>query len=69
MTGLTETEHVVSAFDAGGIDYVIKPIKPGGAGAHSGAHARARQARQAAMRSMPLATLPVTISLKDGRLP
>jgi len=28
MTGLTDTEHVVSAFDAGGIDYVTKPIKP-----------------------------------------
>ena len=28
MTGLTETEHVVAAFDAGGIDYVTKPIRP-----------------------------------------
>lgn len=28
MTGLTETEHVVAAFEAGGIDYVTKPIRP-----------------------------------------
>ncbi len=28
MTGLTETEHVVAAFSAGGIDYVTKPIRP-----------------------------------------
>ncbi|HEX5127062.1 MAG TPA: response regulator transcription factor [Rhodocyclaceae bacterium] len=28
MTGLTETEHVVTAFNAGGIDYVTKPIRP-----------------------------------------
>ena len=28
MTGLTETEHVVAAFDAGGTDYVTKPIRP-----------------------------------------
>lgn len=28
MTGLTETEHVVAAFDAGGTDYVTKPLKP-----------------------------------------
>ncbi len=28
MTGLTETEHVVSAFAAGGSDYVTKPIRP-----------------------------------------
>jgi len=28
MTGLTETEHVVAAFQAGGVDYVTKPIRP-----------------------------------------
>jgi DNA-binding NarL/FixJ family response regulator len=28
MTGLTETEHVINGFDAGGIDYVVKPIQP-----------------------------------------
>jgi len=28
MTGLTETEHVVHGFQAGGIDYVTKPISP-----------------------------------------
>src|SRR6187399_5576 len=26
MTGLSETEHVVSGFSAGGVDYVTKPI-------------------------------------------
>jgi len=26
MTGLTETEHVITAFGAGGVDYVTKPI-------------------------------------------
>lgn len=28
MTGLTETAHVVKGFQAGGIDYVTKPIQP-----------------------------------------
>lgn len=28
MTGLTEAEHVVAAFEAGGSDYVTKPIRP-----------------------------------------
>lgn len=28
MTGLTETEHVVKGFEAGGLDYVTKPIEP-----------------------------------------
>ncbi|MCY0964505.1 response regulator transcription factor [Parathalassolituus penaei] len=27
MTGLTDVEHVVKGFDAGGVDYVTKPIK------------------------------------------
>ncbi len=28
MTGLTEVEHIVKAFDAGGNDYIVKPIHP-----------------------------------------
>jgi len=28
MTGLTESEHVLQGFDAGGMDYVTKPIEP-----------------------------------------
>lgn len=28
MTGLSETEHIVSGFAAGGVDYVTKPIAP-----------------------------------------
>lgn len=28
MTGLSDTEHVVHAFQSGGADYVIKPIRP-----------------------------------------
>lgn len=27
MTGLSETEHIVAGFDAGGVDYVVKPLK------------------------------------------
>ncbi len=54
MTGLTETEHVVAAFAAGGIDYVTKPIRPKEVLARITAHmhsarqaAQARQARNA----------------------
>ncbi|MFT3800101.1 MAG: response regulator transcription factor [Burkholderiaceae bacterium] len=28
MTGLTETDHVLAGFRAGGVDYLTKPIKP-----------------------------------------
>jgi DNA-binding NarL/FixJ family response regulator len=48
MTGLTDTAHVLQAFDAGGIDYVTKPIRPPEVLARMAAHMRAaRQARQA----------------------
>jgi DNA-binding response OmpR family regulator/DNA-binding CsgD family transcriptional regulator len=48
MTGLTETEHVVAAFDAGGVDYVTKPLRPQEVLARMAVHMRgARQAQQA----------------------
>jgi DNA-binding response OmpR family regulator/DNA-binding CsgD family transcriptional regulator len=48
MTGLTDTEHVVAAFGAGGVDYVTKPIRPQEVLARMAAHMQsARQARQA----------------------
>ena len=48
MTGLTDTEHVVTAFQAGGVDYVTKPIRPREVLARMSVHMQgARQARQA----------------------
>lgn len=47
MTGLTETEHLVAALAAGGVDYVTKPIKPKEVLARMGVHLQgARRARQ-----------------------
>ena len=34
MTGLTEAEHVVAAFDAGGNDYVTKPLRTSEVASH-----------------------------------
>src|SRR5574343_1924250 len=52
MTGLTETEHLVAALEAGGIDYVTKPIKPREVLARMGAHlSAARKARQDAVQA------------------
>jgi DNA-binding response OmpR family regulator/DNA-binding CsgD family transcriptional regulator len=49
MTGLTETEHLVAALEAGGVDYVTKPIKPKEVLARMNVHLQgARQARQSA---------------------
>ena len=51
MTGLTETEHVVAAFEAGGADYVTKPIRPKEVLARIASHVQAarlmKQARSA----------------------
>ncbi len=49
MTGLTETEHLVAALEAGGVDYVNKPIKPKEVMARMAVHLQgARRARQEA---------------------
>ena len=69
MTALTETEHVVAAFGAGGVDYVTKPIQPREVLARIGVHTQAarlqRQARNA-LDAFGHATLVVRAG--DGRL-
>ncbi len=69
MTGLTETEHLVAALDAGGVDYVTKPIKPKEVLARMNVHMQgARQARQTrnALDAYGYASIAVRVS--DGRL-
>ena len=64
MTGLTETEHVVSAFAAGGVDYVTKPIRAREVLARMQVHMQsARQASQArnALDAFGHATLVVQV--------
>jgi DNA-binding response OmpR family regulator/DNA-binding CsgD family transcriptional regulator len=69
MTGLTETEHLVAALEAGGVDYVTKPIKPKEVLARMNVHMQgARQARQTrnALDAFGYASIAVRVS--DGRL-
>jgi CheY-like chemotaxis protein/DNA-binding CsgD family transcriptional regulator len=69
MTGLTETEHVVAAFAAGGSDYVTKPIRPREVLARIAAHlntARAQRQARNALDAFGHATLAVR--LLDGRV-
>ena len=66
MTGLTETEHVVAAFQAGGVDYITKPLRPPEVLARMAVHLRsARHARQArhALDAFGHATLAVHYNL------
>ena len=43
MTGLTETEHVLAAFQAGGTDYINKPLRQSEVVARIGAHLQTAQ--------------------------
>ena len=48
MTGLTESEHVVRGFEAGGVDYVTKPVAPNEVMARISVHlVNARRTRSA----------------------
>ena len=50
MTGLTESEHVVRGFEAGGVDYVTKPVTPNEVIARIGVHlVNARRTHSAQM--------------------
>lgn len=69
MTGLTETEHVVTAFAAGGVDYVTKPIRPREVLARIATHiGNARRTRHAhnALDAFGQATL--AIAATSGRI-
>ena len=76
MTGLTETEHLVAALDAGGADYVTKPVKPREVMARMGVHLQsARQAREGARERQQarnaldaLGYAAITVRALDGRL-
>lgn len=69
MTGLTETEHVVAAFAAGGADYVTKPIKPQEVLARIAAHMQnARQMKQARTALDAFGQATAAVRRSDGRL-
>jgi DNA-binding response OmpR family regulator len=69
MTGLTETEHLVAALEAGGVDYVTKPIKPKEVLARMGVHMQgARQARQTRNALDAFGYASITVRASDGRL-
>ncbi|MDM0040023.1 response regulator transcription factor [Variovorax sp. J22G21] len=76
MTGLTETEHLVAALEAGGVDYVTKPIKPKEVLARMNVHLQgARQARQSARQAGQARNAldafgyaSITVRMPEGRL-
>ena len=76
MTGLTDTEYLVAALAAGGVDYVTKPIKPKEVLARMNVHLHgARQARQEARQAGEARNAldafgyaSITVRASDGKL-
>ena len=69
MTGLTETEHVVAAFAAGGADYVTKPIRPPEVLARIAAHMQnARQMKQARSALDAFGQATVSVRAADSKV-
>lgn len=69
MTGLTETEHVVAAFEAGGTDYVVKPVRTGEVIARVNTHlASARQMKQARSALDAFGQATLALRMETGRV-
>lgn len=70
MTGLSDTTDVVTGFEVGGVDYVVKPIRIEEVLARLNTHVRnARAAREALARaSMQQRPLPLNASPETDRL-
>lgn len=76
MTGLTETEHLVAALAAGGVDYVTKPIKPAEVLARMQVHlSTARMARSQVQQTLQARSAldafgyaSMTVRVSDGRV-
>jgi CheY-like chemotaxis protein/DNA-binding CsgD family transcriptional regulator len=69
MTGLTETEYLIAALEAGAVDYVTKPIKPKEVLARMGVHlAGARERRQARNALDAFGYATITVRVADGAL-
>ncbi|WP_341991006.1 response regulator [Azorhizobium sp. AG788] len=68
MTGLSETEHIVKGLDAGGVDYVTKPVVPNEIIARMRVHlANARQTQSAQVALDNAGRFLMSASL-DGRV-
>ena len=69
MTALTDTEHVLAAFAAGGVDYVSKPVRPREVVARIAAHLQsARDARQARNALDAFGHASIALRPTDGRV-
>ena len=68
MTGLSDTEHVVQGFEAGGVDYVTKPVKPQELIARMRVHLANARMTQSARTALDTAGQFIFTTAPDGQL-
>ena len=68
MTGLAETENIVSAFDSGGVDYVVKPVRVEEVLARLQTHIRNARVARLAREAVDVAGFGVVLIDTQGRI-
>jgi DNA-binding NarL/FixJ family response regulator len=68
MTGLSETEHIVEGFAAGGVDYVVKPVRAQEVQARLATHVRNARAVRMAREALDVGGHGVLVVDARGRI-
>ncbi|WP_234192253.1 response regulator [Pseudacidovorax sp. NFM-22] len=68
MTGLSETPHVVEGFDAGGVDYVVKPVRVQEVVARLHTHTRNARIARLAREAVDVAGMATVVVDTQGRI-
>lgn len=68
MTGLADTEHIVNAFNSGGVDYVVKPVKVDEILVRLQAHIRNARVARLAREAVDVAGFGVVLIDTQGRI-
>jgi DNA-binding NarL/FixJ family response regulator len=68
MTGLSETTHIVAGFAAGGVDYVVKPVRAQEVLARLATHVRNARAARLAREAVDVGGLGVLVIDAHGRI-
>lgn len=68
MTGLTDTENVVKGFEAGGVDYVVKPVNPDELLARIRTHLTSARLVQSALTALDASGTPVMAVSGEGKI-
>jgi len=68
MTGLSDTEHIVEGFQAGGVDYLVKPIDPEELVARMNVHLANARLAQSAFVAMDQASRFLMATNSEGKI-